>query len=104
MQGSSYSVSRDGAGAVGCWCGENAAKISPAVELSLFLLEAPAHLKEKTAAQGGKVAMVTGAAFADSPEEAKAMLKPLEDCPLLPRCLSSSFATPLVFEPTSAAS
>jgi hypothetical protein len=42
--------------------------------------------------------MVTGAAFADSPEEAKAMLKPLEDCPLRPRCLSSSFATPLVFE------
>jgi len=42
--------------------------------------------------------MVTGAAFADSPEEAKAMLKPLEDCPLLPECLSSSFATPLVFE------
>ena len=88
IHGSTYYYSMDDAAAVGGWLGENAAKISPAVELSLFLREAPADLKEKTAAQGGKVAMVTGAAFADSPEEAKAMLKPLEDCPLLPRCLS----------------
>ena len=27
--------------------------------------------------------MVTATAFSDSPEEAKTMLKPLEDCPLL---------------------
>src|SRR5258705_2268421 len=98
IHGSIYYYSMDDVAAVGGWLGENAAKISPAVELSLFLREAPANLKEKTAAQGGKVAMVTGAAFADSPEEAKARLKPLEAFPLLSECLSSSFATPIVFE------
>ena len=98
IHGSTYYYSMDDAAAVGEWLGENAARISPGVELSLFLLEAPANLKEKTAAQGGKLAMVTATAFTDSPEEAKTMLKPLEDCPLLHKCLSRSFATPLAFE------
>jgi len=98
IHGSTYYYSMDDAAAVGEWLGENAARISPGVELSLFLLEAPANLKEKTAAQGGKLALVTATAFADSPEEAKTMLKPLGDCPLLDKCLSRSFATPLVFE------
>jgi FAD/FMN-containing dehydrogenase len=98
IHGSTYYYSMDDAAAVAGWLGENAAKISPAVELSLFLLEAPANLKEKTAAQGSKLAMVTATAFSDSPEEAKTMLKPLEDCPFVHKCLSRSFATPLVFE------
>ena len=98
IRGSTYYYSMDDAAAVGSWLGENAAKLSPAVELSLFLLEAPANLKEKAVAQGGKVAMVTATAFSDSPEEAKTILKPLEDCPVLNKCFSRSFATPLVFE------
>jgi hypothetical protein len=98
IHGSTYHYSMDDAAAVGGWLGEKAAKISPAVELSLFLLEAPANLKEKTAAQGGKVAMVTATAFTDSAEDAKTMLKPLEDSPFLSKCLSRSFATPLVFD------
>jgi FAD/FMN-containing dehydrogenase len=96
--GSTYYYSMDDAAEVGGWLGENAAKISSAVELSLFLLEAPADLKERTAGQGGKVAMVTATAFTDSAEDAKALLQPLEDCPFISRCLSHSFATPLVFE------
>ncbi len=98
IHGSTYYYSMDDAAAVAGWLGENAASISPAVELSLFLLEAPADLKEKTAGQGGKVAMVTATAFTDSAEDAKTLLKPLEDCPSLSKCLSRSFATPLVFE------
>jgi FAD/FMN-containing dehydrogenase len=98
IHGSTYYYSMDDAAAVAGWLGENAAKISPAVELSLFLLEAPANLKEKTAAQGGKLAMVTATAFTDSAEEAQTMLKPLEDCPFLDKSLSRSFAAPLVFE------
>lgn len=98
IHGSTYHYAMDDAAAVGGWLGEEAAKISPAVELSLFLLEAPADLKQRTAAQGGKVAMVTATAFADSAADAEAMLKPLEECPLISKCLSRSFATPLVFE------
>ena len=98
IHGSTYFYSMDDAAAVGGWLGENAAKISPAVELSLFLLEAPASLKDQTAVQGGKVAMVTATAFTDSAEDAKTILQPLEDCPFLAKSLSHSFATPLVFE------
>ena len=63
--GSTYFYSMDDAAAVGAWLGEKAAKISPAVELSLFLMEATADLEDKAAAQGGKVAMVTATAFTD---------------------------------------
>ena len=59
IHGSTYFYSMDDAAAVATWLGEKAAEISPAVELSLFLMEAPADLKDKTAANGGKVAMVT---------------------------------------------
>ena len=48
IDGSTCMMSMDAAAAVGGWLGENAAKISPAVELSLFLREAPADLKERT--------------------------------------------------------
>src|SRR6476661_3854692 len=67
IHGSTYYYSMADAAAVGAWLGKNAAKISPAIELSLFLREAPTDLKEKTAAQGGKLAMVTATAFTVSP-------------------------------------
>lgn len=96
IHGSTYYYSLDDAAAVGTWLGDMAPKISPSVELSLFVIQAPAELKEKAAAHNGWIAMVTGAAFEDTPESAKAALQPLEGCPVRP--LSSSFATPLVFE------
>lgn len=95
---STYFYSMNDAAAVAAWLGDKAAQISPAVELSIFLMEAPADLKDKTAGQGGKVAMLTATAFTDSDAESTALLQPLEDCPLLSQCLSRSFATPLVFE------
>ncbi len=96
IHGSTYYYSLDNAEAVGRWLGELAPGLSPTVELSLFLLEAPAELKDRAAAHGGKICMVTGAAFADTPEEAMASLQPLEKGPV--ECLSGSFASPLVFE------
>ena len=98
IHGSTYFYAIDDAAEIGAWLGENAAGISPAVELSLWLIEAPANLKDRSIPQGGKVAMVTATAFTDSAGEAKDMLKPLEDCPLVSKCLSHEFATPLVFE------
>lgn len=98
IHGSTYYYSLDDAAEVGKWLGDLAPKLSPALELSLFLIEAPAELKAKAAKNGGKIAMVTGGAFADTPEEAKAILQPLEEGPFKSKCLSSSFATPLVFD------
>ncbi len=98
IHGSTYYFSLDDGAAVGEWLGTLAAKLSPTVELSLFLVEAPAELKEKTKAHNGWVCMVTAGAFEDTAEAAQASLKPLENGPLASKCLSSSFATPLVFE------
>lgn len=96
IHGSTSYYAMDDVAAVGTWLGEMAPKISPSVELSLFVIQAPAELKEMAAADGGWIGMVTGGAFEDTPEAARAALQPLEGCPIRP--LASTFATPLVFE------
>lgn len=96
IHGSTYHYSLDDAEAVGRWLGEIAPNLSPSVELSLFLLEAPTEVRDQVASPHGKICMVTGAAFADTPEEARASLQPLEECPI--KCIARSFATPFVFE------
>lgn len=96
IHGSTYFYSLDDAEAVGAWLGENASKISPAIELTLFLLEAPAEHREAAAKNGHKVCMVTATAFSESPEEAREILQKLEECPV--PCLSREFAAPVTFE------
>lgn len=96
IHGSTYFYSLDDAPAVGTWLGDMAPKISPCIELSQFIVQAPPELKEKAAAHNGWLCMVTGAAFEDTPEAATAALQSLEGGPIKP--LSSSFATPLDFE------
>ncbi len=96
IHGSTYFYSLEDAPTVGTWLGETAPKISPSVELSQFIVQAPPELREKTAARKGWLCMVTGVAFEDTPEAAKAALQPLEEIPIEP--LSSSFATPFNFE------
>ncbi len=96
IHGSTYYFSMDDAGTVGTWLGNLAPQLSPALELSFFIIEAPADLKEQAGKHGNKIVMVTGGAFADTADEAKAILQPLEAAPVKP--LSSSFAKPLVFD------
>jgi len=96
IHGSTYFYALDDAPAVGAWLGGLAPDISPSVELSQFIVQAPPELKEKAAADNGWLCMVTGGAFEDTPEAARAALQPLEGCPI--KSLSSSFATPLVFD------
>lgn len=96
IHGSTYYYSLDDAPAIGTWLGHSAPKISRTVELSQFIVQAPPELKEKAAAHHGWICMVTGAAFEDTPEAARAALQPLEASPIPP--LASTFATPLNFE------
>jgi FAD/FMN-containing dehydrogenase len=96
IHGSTYYFSLDDAAKVAGWLGELARDLSPAVELTVFLLEAPAELREKTVAHAGKICMVTATAFAATKTEAEAMLRPLENAPA--PSLSRVFATPLNFE------
>ena len=98
IHGVTYYYSLSDAPSVAEWLGNIAPRLSPAVELSVFLLTAPPELKEAAAANGGKLCMVSPAVFADSAEEAKAALQPFEDCPAIDRCLMQTPIKPLVFD------
>jgi FAD/FMN-containing dehydrogenase len=94
----SYYYSLDEAPAVAGWLGEMAGKLLPSVELSFLLLTAPPELQDKATAHGGKVSLVSATVFAESAEEAKAALQPLEGCPAMGKCLLRTPAKPVVFE------
>jgi FAD/FMN-containing dehydrogenase len=85
-------------GTVAHWLESIASKLPPNIELSLFILGAPPELAEKCKSDAGKVCMVTATIFADSMEEAKSSLKPLEDCPIIAKCLSKTIAKRYNFE------
>lgn len=96
IHGSTYFYSLDDTAAVGTWLGFLAPKISPSVELSLFVVQAPPELQDAARAHGGWVGMVTAGAFEDTPEAAQAALQPFEECPI--KALSRVVAVPLTFE------
>lgn len=96
IHGSTYYYSLDDAPAVGAWLGGMAPRISPSVELSQFVIQAPPELQNQASAHKGWLCMVTGSAFEDTPEAARAVLQPLENGPV--KALSHAFATPLTFE------
>jgi FAD/FMN-containing dehydrogenase len=98
IHGITYYYSLSDAPTVAEWLGNVAPKLSPAVELSVFLLTAPPELKEKAAADGGKLCMISPTVFADSAEEAKAALQPFQGCPAIGNCLLQTPIRPLVFE------
>ena len=98
IHGISYYYSLDEAPTVAGWLGEIAGKLSPSIELSFFLLTAPPELKDKAARDGGKVCLVSATVFADSAEDAKAALEPLNGCPAIGKCLLQTSAQPVVFE------
>ncbi len=98
MHGCSYFYAMEDAAKVGAWLSGIAGKLAPSVELSLFLLTAPDALKERAVAQGGKVCLVTATSFAETAEQAKAELKPLDDCPVIDQKLSSTPPAPVTFE------
>ena len=80
------------------WLESIASKLPPNIELSLFMLTAPPEIAEKCKADAGKACMVAATIFADSMEEAKSSLKPLDDCPIIAKCLSKAVAKPYDFE------
>lgn len=80
------------------WLESIASKLPPNIELSLLMLTAPPELAEKSRSDAGKVCMVAATIFADSMEEANSSLKPLDDCPIIAKCLSKTVAVPYDFE------
>jgi len=96
IHGSTYYFPLGDAPAIGRWLGALAPKLSPAVELSQFCVQAPAGLAGQAAADRGWLCMVTATAFEETPERAAAALAPLEEGPHPP--LSSQSNVPYTFE------
>jgi FAD binding domain len=97
IHATSYFYSLDQAPAIAGWLGEIAGTLLPSIELSFFLLTAPPELRDQAASNGGKVCMISATVFADSAEEAKTALKPLDDCPAIEKCLLQTPAKPVTF-------
>ncbi|MEA4855444.1 FAD-binding oxidoreductase [Solidesulfovibrio sp.] len=99
IAGSSYFHPLSEAGAVARWLETLASSLPANIELSLFLLGAPPEVAAKCPpTDAGKACLVTATVFADSMEEARAALAPLDDGPAKARCLWSETAKPTDFE------
>jgi FAD/FMN-containing dehydrogenase len=82
--------------AVAGWLAATAPSIPANVELSLFILQAPPELAERSRASNGKACLVTATAFADTEEEGRAALELLRAPPV--PTLSDSRPTRTSFE------
>jgi len=80
------------------WLGSVTHRLPNNVELSFFLLNAPAEIADKCKASNGKVSMITATMFAETPDEAKPVLAILEECPLLSKCIKKDVCKPATFE------
>jgi FAD/FMN-containing dehydrogenase len=77
----------------------NAAETMPRnVEMTLFLVSAPAHLLDHCRADGGKICMITATVFADTKDEAAQVLSVLENCPHNSNCVEKTVGRPVTFE------
>jgi FAD/FMN-containing dehydrogenase len=74
------------------------------VELSIFLIKAPAELAEQCKDHNGKLCMVVAVAFGMTREESEAALAPLEQGTMVKKVLSKTLNEPSGFEPLSIAS
>ncbi len=95
---SSYTYALDDLATVAKWLDATASKLTPNVELSLFLLNASVDLKLETKDNGGKVCMVTATVFAENETEAHDAVKLLDTCPVFDKCLAKSVNTHVNFE------
>ena len=80
------------------WLDPLAAELPGSVELSFWVVQAPAALADKAMSSNGKLTMVTATMFADSADEAAATLRRLDSYPALDQCVSRSVMQPVDFE------
>ncbi|WP_254940925.1 FAD-binding oxidoreductase [Cyanobium sp. Morenito 9A2] len=98
--GSTFCFPLAQAGTVGDWISALAPSLSPSVELTLFLLQAPPPLQAAAAPDGGVVLMVSAVAFADTDAEGRRQLEPLDhsELPPLSREVAVSLSFPTLFD------
>src|SRR5262249_10147890 len=74
--------------------GARGRKMPDNVELSIFLIKAPAELAGKCQDSNGKVCMVTAVAFGMTKEESEAALAPLEEGAMVKKALLKALNEP----------
>lgn len=79
-------------------------KMPDKVELSIFLIKAPAELAAACSDHNGKVCLVSAVAFGMTRKESAAALAPLEACGMVKKALGRSFNQPSSFERLAIAS
>jgi FAD/FMN-containing dehydrogenase len=98
MAASVYYYSINDFAKVGDWLSEEAKKLPPSVELSMWILPAPKELKDKCADHKGKVCLVTASIFEDDFGQAQKAAAMLEKCPVIEKCLQKTVCEPTDFE------
>jgi FAD/FMN-containing dehydrogenase len=98
ITGSTYWYRYEDLVEVSDWVGKVANKLHESVEFSEFIVEAPAKYQQQCKSSNGKIVLVTGTCFANTPEEARQKLAPLESCPLVSKVIDKSVNTPFTFE------
>lgn len=83
--------------AIAQWIEPLAPKLPNFVELSFWAVPAPPDLAEHYKGSNGKATLVTASIFAESMEEAKRAVAPLEECPLISKCVKKTGVTPSSF-------
>ncbi|WP_406694980.1 FAD-binding protein [Singulisphaera sp. Ch08] len=79
-------------------------KMPDNVELSIFLIKAPAELAEACKDHNGKLCMISAVAFGMTQEESEAALAPLEQGAMVKKALGKSLNEPSSFEHLAMAS
>lgn len=79
-------------------------KMPDNVELSVFLIQAPAELAEACKDHNGKLCMISAVAFGMTREESEAALTPLDQGSMVKNALARTFNEPSSFEHLAAAS
>jgi FAD/FMN-containing dehydrogenase len=74
------------------WLDQLARQLPSSIELSLFAIQAPPDMVDKTNASNRKVALVSAVMFADSADTARSTLSALDSYPSFDQCLSRSMA------------
>lgn len=80
------------------WLGPLARQLPKNVELSFGVLAAPPDLADKCTSSNGKLCCVSATLFADSEAAVHTALSPLDNCPIIGKCLSKSVEQPSNFE------
>ncbi len=79
-------------------------KMPANVELTIFLIKAPAELAKACSDHKGKLCMVSAVAFGMTREESKTALAPLDACGIVKQALARTFNQPSSFEQLAIAS